>query len=209
MHVVVLNGSIRGGAGDSGVVCARIAERVVGTGGSVDVVVLGELAGSVTDVAARVGKASAFVIVTGTYWGSWGSPLQRFFEMMTPYEASGVFLGKACGAVVTMDSVSGAEVGARLLSTMNLLGCAVVPLGLVALSRVSRLIDGRADADEAWADIWRPDDIDTLVDNVMAYAAVVAPAVAVWDKEDVVVDGAYPAPGLVNVRLRQGVFGSP
>ena len=207
MHVVVLNVSVRGGAGDCGVVCASVAASVAVTGSSVDVVVLGDLAGSVADVAERVGRADAFVVVTGTYWGSWGSPLQRFFEVMTPYEASGVLLGEPCGAVVTMDAVSGAEVGARLLSTMNLLGCVVVPLGLVALSRVSRLIEGRADADAVWADIWRADDIDTLTDNVVAYAAVAAPAVVVWDKEDVIVDGAYPAPGLVDVRLRQGVFG--
>ncbi|MFZ9890014.1 MAG: NAD(P)H-dependent oxidoreductase, partial [Myxococcota bacterium] len=168
----------------------------------IDVITLATESRSIDDVVAELRAANGFVVVTGTYWGSWGSPLQRFFEVMTPWEATDVFLGKPVGAVVTMESVSGAEVGARLLSTMNLLGCAIVPLGLVVLSRIGRLVED----DPAYSDVWQVTDIDILIEN-LALSTSARSRIERWPTEVIPqIEGAYPAPGALNTGLRNGVF---
>jgi NAD(P)H-dependent FMN reductase len=197
MHVVVLNGSLRGEDGDGAALSARVRARAEALGHSVDCVVLATLGGSVQALVDRLARADGFVVVTGTYWGSWGSPLQRFFEHLTPCEATPVFLGKPCAAVVSMDSVSGAEVGARLLSVLNLFGCAVVPLGLVALSRVGRVVEHDAD----YADVWQLRDVDVLVENVSrAMSTTTKPTVA-WEvhRDSAALDLDYRAPGALAV----------
>lgn len=201
-RLLILNGSLRGTGGDSAHVAARITAQATACGIAADTITLATESRAIDDVVAQVRAASGFVVLTGTYWGSWGSPLQRFFEVMTPWEATDAFLGKPAGAVVTMESVSGAEVGSRLLSTMNLLGCAIVPLGLVALSRVGRVVEG----DPAFCDVWQASDIDILTENLVAAIAVPS-RVKGWPTEVVArLEGAYPAPGALDMRLRQGVF---
>jgi len=49
----------------------------------------------------RMLMAVAFVFATGTYWDSWGSPMQRFLEQSTDLEANETcidFLVEAFGA---------------------------------------------------------------------------------------------------------------
>ena len=38
-------------------------------------------------------EADGFVFATGTYWDSWGSPLQKFLEETTAFEGTSVWLG--------------------------------------------------------------------------------------------------------------------
>src|SRR4051812_13935515 len=98
--MIILNGSIRGAQGTT----ARMLKRIEG-----DHVTLADYAGTVDALRERIRAAKQIVIGTGTYWSSWGSPLQRFIEVMTSDEATEVFMGKPLGVVVTMDSVGGAD----------------------------------------------------------------------------------------------------
>ncbi len=53
----------------------------------------------------KIQKADGIVFVTGTYWDSWGSPLQKLLEDMTDLEASSELMGKPAAVFVLMHSV--------------------------------------------------------------------------------------------------------
>lgn len=76
----------------------------------------------------HIRAANGFVFATGTYWDSWGSPLQRFLESLTPIEATDAWLGKPAAVLVTMHSVGGKAVLSRLQGVLNTLGLMIPPL---------------------------------------------------------------------------------
>src|SRR5262249_48834558 len=92
-RLVVLDGSLRPSTGNT----ARALSRCIASldaGVAVDHVALAGYRGSVEQMATRLRAADGLLVGSGTYWGSWGSPLQQFLELMTPYEATDVFLAK-------------------------------------------------------------------------------------------------------------------
>lgn len=183
-RLAIVDGSLRPGNGNT----ARALDRVAGSLGAgvvVDRIELGTYRGSVKEMAARLRAAQGFLFGSGTYWSSWGSPLQRFLEVMTPFEATDVFAFKPASVVVTMDATGGAEVAARLSSTLACLGCVVPPFGWMALSRVAAELEAR-DA-EATRDVWGAGDLHVLGENLLAaiHHAALAPAGAyrAWSVE--------------------------
>src|SRR5690606_1188808 len=104
---------------------------------------------------------------SGVYWGSWGSPLQRFLEVMTWLEGTPTLVGKPCGAVVTMDSVGGQDVGQRLLGVLATLGCMIPPMPMVIVSRLGAEVSGVPGNE----DVWQIEDIDLLVENLLIAAS--------------------------------------
>jgi chromate reductase len=177
---VVLDGSVAGAAGNTASALDRVSARLGGAG-PVERVVLGAYEGTVDSLAARLEAADGLVVGTGCYWGSWGSPLQRFLELMTPHEGTGVFLGKPAAAVVTMDSTGGAEVAVRLVGALTCLGCLVPPFGWMALSRVGvELAELRP---EAARDVWGAPDLDVLAGNVVLAASAPRRQWRAWDVE--------------------------
>jgi chromate reductase len=161
-----------------------------------DRIALGAYRGSVHEMAARLRLANGFLVGSGTYWNSWGSPLQRFFEVMTPYEATDVFAFKPASVVVTMDATGGAEVAARLSATFTCFGCTVPPFGWMALSRVAAALEARSP--EATRDVWGPGDLQVLGANLLVAMnhAALAPSGAyrAWPVEAAAVTaGAWTA----------------
>ena len=174
--LLIINGSVRGPTGDvaRALAHARAAAPAAGFD-DVDELILTTLETTVEDVAARVTAASAIVFGTGTYWGSWGSSLQRFLEVLTPLEATPALLGKPVGAVITMDSVGGVDVGVRLLGVLAMMGAVVPPLPIVVLSRVAAVAIANLPEDPttngvdgALGDVWRTEDIAVMVQNLGA-----------------------------------------
>lgn len=159
-RLLALNGSIRGADGD----CGQIFDDVLGPTCGMDVhrVDLATHAGTVDEMVALVRSVDAFFVATGTYWGSWGSPLQRFFEVITPLEATDAFVGKPAACVVTMDSVGGVDVGTRLLGVFAMLGCTIPPFPIVVLSRTGSAVQGRAGFD----DVWQARDLEVTLHNL-------------------------------------------
>jgi chromate reductase len=166
IRLAVLDGSVRSGGNTSralDVACARLAVSAV-----VDRIVLFNHSGTVYEIADRLRRADGLLIGTGTYWSSWGSPMQRFLELMTSYEATDVFLGKPSSVLVTMDSTGGGEVAARLAATFACLGCFTPPFGWMALSRIG--VELGASRPDTARDVWSYADIAVLAENLVLAA---------------------------------------
>jgi multimeric flavodoxin WrbA len=193
VRLLLLNGAVRGAAGNTARALEVAARHAQQAGHDVDVVHLAEFVGSVSALVARVRRADALLFGSGVYWASWGSPLQRFLELLTPYEATDVFVGKACGVVLTMDSVGGPDVAARLLYALSLMGCASPPFGSVILSRVGEQAND--------PDIWQLADLHVLVDN-LCLMSTSAPKWKQWPVHPATpVDGPWPIAGPVDLGL--------
>jgi NAD(P)H-dependent FMN reductase len=170
--LLLLDGSVRGAGGNTAS-ALRVARRAAEAAGlAVDEIALSTYVGTIDALLDRVARADALLVGTGTYWSSWGSPLQRFLEVATSLEATDALLGKPVGVVVTMDSVGGVDVAARLLGTFALLGCAQPPFPMVVLSRIGARVQDD--------DVWSARDVAILVDNLAAMLRAERPAYRRW-----------------------------
>src|SRR6266496_1050564 len=105
-RLLIINGSIRGSDGNSG----RIVDwtrRFLGKDNAVDLsqLTLADPMPSIGDVRNLLASHDGFFAVTGNYWNSGGSVLQRFLEVVTCCENGPEFFGKPFACAVTMDSV--------------------------------------------------------------------------------------------------------
>lgn len=125
-RILLVNGSPCGRQGNTSLLLERFAchlqDRAL-----VESLVLAESSDPVF-WESQIRAAHAFVFATGTYWDSWGSPLQRFLESLTPIEATDAWLGKPAAVLVTMHSVGGKSVLSRLQGVLNTLGLMIPPL---------------------------------------------------------------------------------
>ena len=163
-RLLLLNGSVRGSLGNTGVLLRRAAAFLPVDWQS-ESLTLADYEGSVSALADRLREAGAVLVGTGTYWGSWGSPLQRFLEVISAYELSPCFLGKPVGAVVSADSIGGLDIAQRLLGAFSLLGCLIPPLSTLVVSRVG-VAATQSDA-ESNEDVWQPADLEIVVRNLV------------------------------------------
>jgi chromate reductase len=191
-HLVVLDGSLRPGTGNTAraldLACAVFAHEA-----SFDRIALAAYRGTVAELAGSLRAADGLLVGSGTYWSSWGSPLQRFFELMTTYEATDVFLGKPAAVIVTMDSTGGSEVAARLVATLACFGCSTPPFGWMALSRVGVRLG--EEHPEATRDVFGPADVRVLAENLVVASCAPRVQWRAWDVERVEPsDRAWPAP---------------
>jgi hypothetical protein len=176
-HLVALDGSLRPDEGNTAraltIACAAWEGQA-----SVERIALGSFEGSVAELASRVRVADGLLVGSGAYWNSWGSPLQRFLEVMTAYEATDVFLGKPASVIVTMDSTGGSEIAARLAATLVCLGCFTPPFGWMALSRVG--VELGQIRPSATRDVWGPADITVLAENLLVASRAPRPPYRPW-----------------------------
>jgi multimeric flavodoxin WrbA len=197
--MLLVNGSLRGATGNT----ARLLERAQGALGAdwqTDSLCLADYAGSVEALAERTLAADAFLIGSGVYWGSWGSPLQRFLEVISAYELSPCFLGKPAAAIISADSVGGLDVAQRLLGAFSLLGCLVPPLSTLVVSRAAC---AAAESDpEANADVWQIADLEIVVKNLALAHGLRALPWATWPVRKLTrLEGDYPAHGALAAGL--------
>jgi chromate reductase len=192
-ELLLLNGSLRGSEGNTARLLQRAAATLPATWRAEDLC-LADYRGTVAALAERLERADAFLIGTGIYWGSWGSPLQRFLEVMSSYELSRCFLGKPAGALISADSVGGLDVAQRLLGAFSLLGCLLPPLSSVVLSRAAC---AATEADpEANADVWQLDDLDVVVNNLLLARAFSETVWSTWPVRKLPrIEGDYPTHG--------------
>ena len=192
-RLLMLNGSLRGSAGNTEALLS-LAATFVGTDVSVERIALAEYVGSVENLAARLTESDALLFGTGVYWGSWGSPLQRFLEVMTSYELGPSFFGKPAAVVVNSDSLGASEVAQRLQGVLNHFGCWSPPLSTVAITRVAAQVQGRP----GFEDVFQPDDMRVALQNLCLAARVTAPEWAAWGiARTPRVSGPYPGVGPV------------
>ena len=124
----------------------------------------------------RLKGADGFVFTTGTYWDSWGSPMQRFLETCTEFEGTDLWVGKPAAVLVTMHSVGGKEVLSRLQGVLCTLGLQLPPMsGMVdslsnhwALKHAATLEKSNPGrGEETGADLWRPEDVKVIGHNLL------------------------------------------
>ena len=161
MKVLFLNGSVGGRRGN----CAALLDRLrphFNQRAEVADAVLAEATPAVDQIAA----SDAFVFVTGTYWDSWGSPLQKFLEDFTAYETSELWLGKPAAVLVTMHSVGGKGVLSRLQGVLTTWGLQIPPLGGMVYSALAdQALRGAFDGE---SDCWRTEDLTVIAHNLLA-----------------------------------------
>jgi multimeric flavodoxin WrbA len=194
-RILFLNGSIRGAHGNTASLL-EAARRLLPDDVEARDVVLASYQGTVEELAAELRAADGLVIGTGVYWGSWGSPFQRFLEIMTAFEVSDLFVGKAAGVIVSMDSVGGSDVAHRLVGVLATLGCLIPPLGMVVVSRIGvEVKDAPGNGD-----VWQVEDLESLMKNLVIGTSL---ARLPWQEWPVVrlnpVSGAYPASGILEL----------
>lgn len=199
--LLIINGSVRGMQGNSGALALK-AQHICHTQ-NVDCTIL-NLAGplpSIQQVANMLEAHNAFLVLSGVYWSNFGSPLQRFIEVMTAFENTPVFFGKPVAAAVTADSVGGSDVAARVHSTFSGLGCWSPPCSTLILSRTGQeaLNATAGQPNDLNEDVWRMDDLDVIISNLIAAMSVAAN----WQQWPVgrleVQDGPWPAGGEIDL----------
>ena len=198
-RLLLLNGSLRGASGNTAGLLQRASDALP-SGWHSDPLCMADYSGSIEALAERLQAADAFLIGSGVYWGSWGSPLQRFLEVMTAYELSPCFLGKPAAAVISADSVGGLDVAQRLLGAFSLLGCLLPPLSTVVVSRAA--CAATAADPEANEDVWQPSDLEIVVKNLVLAQSMRGLPWATWPVRQLArLEGAYPAQGALSAGL--------
>jgi len=161
---LILNGSPKSTEGNTSVLL-DLAERKLALGGSVSRINLANKT-DFKQIAQSLKESDGFLFGTGTYWDSWGSPLQQFFEAVTETEGSELWLGKPAAAIVTMHSVGGKEVLSRLQGVLNSLGALIPPMSAMVYSAVNQKAL-EADACPITEDLWCLEDIEVVCENLM------------------------------------------
>jgi len=195
--MLIVNGALRGATGNTARVLAS-ARRTFPADLEARELVLADYTGTVDEVEQELREADALLFATGVYWGSWGSPMQRFLEVMTWLEGTPTLVGKPTGAVVTMDSVGGQDVGQRLLGVLATLGCLIPPMPMVIVSRLGTAVGGTPGNE----DVWQIEDIEHLVENLRIASSSPRMPWRAWPFERTArPTGRYPAAGSIDLGL--------
>jgi NAD(P)H-dependent FMN reductase len=163
--ILIINGSLGGARGNTSVLIDTAIKHLATSNSKVDVLHLEENQ-NLDTLKEKLAWADGFIFTSGTYWDSWGSPMQRFLETSTQYEATDLFLYKPASVMISMHSVGGKSVLSRLQGVLNTMGLAIPPMsGLVyALSTHMALKTSEHDFDD---DFWSLEDIEIVVHNLM------------------------------------------
>jgi chromate reductase len=180
VKLLIINGSL-GGAGGNTAVMLRRMERELSPHAELRTLHLAA-EGSIR-AEELLAWCDGIVCATGTYWDSWGSPLQKFLEDLTGTEATALWLGKPAAVLVTMHSVGGKGVLSRLQGVLNTLGCSIPPMSGFVYS-LSNQLALETESDFA-ADFWQLDDLRPVAENLRrATAARIACEAWPVDRED-------------------------
>jgi multimeric flavodoxin WrbA len=121
---------------------------------------------SLNELEIKLKTAEGIVFTSGTYWDSWGSPMQYFLETVTAFEGSNIFLGKPAAVLITMHSVGGKGVLSRLQGVLNTLGMMIPPMTGMVYSLAGHLA---LQTDSTFAeDFWCLEDSATVIHNLLA-----------------------------------------
>lgn len=120
----------------------------------------------------RLKYADAWIIGTGTYWDSWGHPLQEFLEWITPWEGHDDILGKPVGIVVTAHSVGAKGIVSRLQGALSSMGILIPPMSGLVISMASELAIKASKDTWMENELWNIDDLDIMIHNIILASQV-------------------------------------
>lgn len=163
-NVLIVNGSLGGSVGNTAELLG-LAEEFIGSRATVTHLELCREPG-MDRIMEAVAQTDGFIFGTGTYWDSWGSPLQRFLEMTAPTEGMPCWLGKPAGVIVTAHAVGCKSVLSRLLGVLNVYGMLIPPLGGLAYTWANEVALLNA-PDHLRRELWTAKDVETVCHNLL------------------------------------------
>jgi NAD(P)H-dependent FMN reductase len=168
---LILNGSPSGKKGN----CAKFIAHLKKSNTEFKKFEVVHLAEKSTDkkIKEKILNSDAVIFVTGTYWDSWGSPLQKFLEDITDLEAHPKLMGKPCAVFVLMHSVGGKGVLSRLQGVLSTMGFLIPPMSGMVYSLVSD-IALRSKSNTHAKDFWHKDDAELILKNLKVAAQAAA-----------------------------------
>ena len=113
-----------------------------------------------------VEESDAFLFGTGTYWDSWGSPMQRFLEMTAHTEAQKLWVGKPAGAIVTAHAFGGKGVLSRLFGVLNIYGMLLPPHAGMVYTFAGHVAQQLA-PEHLRNELWKTTDVSVVCDNIL------------------------------------------
>ncbi|MBC7428972.1 MAG: NAD(P)H-dependent oxidoreductase [Bacteriovorax sp.] len=163
--ILILNGSISGADGNTQHLIKLVQEKIE----NCEVLHLKDLQEkkiTIGELKNKLKKADGFIFTSGTYWDSWGSPMQHFLEVATEFEAGDMFMGKPAAVIITMHSVGGKGVLSRLQGVLNTLGILIPPMSGMVYSLAGHLA---LQTESSFAeDFWSLEDTNVIIHNLMA-----------------------------------------
>jgi len=166
-QILIINGSISGSAGNTAELLALAEERLTEQGHSVDYLELVRDP-SLERIIDQASKADAFIFGTGTYWDSWGSPLQKFFEITSSTEGDSCWLGKPVAAIVTAHAVGSKGILSRLFGVLNVYGMLIPPLAGFAYTFVNHVaLTKEVAPEELEKELWSHHDVEIVTHNLL------------------------------------------
>ena len=200
---MIINGSLRGMVGNSGAVAKQAVQELTSElQQQATVLTLTDAMPTIREVYELLAACDGMLVITGVYWNNWSSPLQRFIEVMTAFENTPAFFGKPVACAVTMDSVGGIEVAARLQAVFGGLGCWNPPCSTVVLSRTGKeaIEASTGSEDDPNNDVWRMDDLPIVLQNLVTAAALPRNNWVAWPYSELAIpDGPWPGEGLLDM----------
>ncbi|MBH47900.1 MAG: hypothetical protein CME71_06980 [Halobacteriovorax sp.] len=160
--ILIINGSYNGDAGQSALIAQKITSELA-KHCEYKTLVLKD-SRNMDEWHKLTSWAEGFIFLTGTYWDSWGSPLQSFLEQTTEWETSSRWLGKPAAVIVTMHSVGGKSVLSRLQGVLSTLGLNLPPLSGLVFSLTTHLL--QTNKSDHGDDFWDLGEINHLVHNL-------------------------------------------
>jgi chromate reductase len=202
-NILIINGSLRGTAGNSGALAKQTAHILVNElKQQATLLTLTDPQPTIREVYDLLASCDGFLVVTGVYWNNWSSPLQRFIEVTTAFENTPAFFGKPVACAVTMDSVGGIEVAARLQAVFGGLGGWSPPCSTIVLSRTGQEAMAASAGQECDPneDVWRMDDLPIVLQNLATAAAMPRNNWIAWPHTELIIpDGPWPNEGPLNM----------
>lgn len=175
-QILILNGSPSGSSGNCQVLIREIQKSLKSKAQS-KVLHLAESL-KTSRIIKDIQSAEAVIFVTGTYWDSWGSPLQKILEDMTELEGSPALVGKPCAVFVLMHSVGGKGVLSRLQGVLSSMGFLIPPMSGMVYSLVSNLALKNPKNPHV-DDLWNFDDIERILSNLILSLSIQVPWI-IW-----------------------------
>lgn len=162
-HVLIVNGSLGGNTGNTAELLALVEDSLARWANVASLELCREP--TLDRILMESDRADAFVFGTGTYWDSWGSPLQRFFEMTAHTEGSPYWRGKPVALAVTAHAVGGKSVLSRLMGVLSSFGMLIPPFSALSYSWVNDVALPHA-PEQLRSELWTLDDIEVICHNL-------------------------------------------
>lgn len=169
MIITIINGSLGGRSGNTGHLIKKIRKIILKEDSEIKVKII-HLHPSFDWIRVRkiIRGSDGLIFCSGTYWDSWGSPMQMLFEKMTQIEGKKHLLGKPIGVIVTMHSVGAKELVSRMQGVLCSMGCLIPPFTGFAYSYSDHIAHrSRTSGKRLLDDVWHIDDLNALLHNVI------------------------------------------